>query len=182
MANGRNLISRSKRQPLSGAKTQSFYVDTSGIDGIADYLEKLDESVKEAIRPVAYAGARVIYERVKLNVAGMGIKTGNLRDSIYHAYMDKESKEGKRAMYRISWNVTKAPHGRLLEHGWVQRYAAYINNKGEWKTDKKRPLANPIQRPGYAFIRRAYAALPEAQAAMEKELKAQIQRISYYGA
>lgn len=182
MANGRNTVGRSQRKHLTGAKTQSFFVDASGINGIADMLDKMGDAVKEAIRPVAYAGAKVIYDRVKMNVAGIGKVTGNLDNSIYHAFMPEHSEEGKSAMYRISWNVNKAPHGRLLEYGWVQKYTSYINSKGEWKTDKNRPLAVPKQHPGYAFIRRSYAALPEAQSAMGEELNKRLQALYYSGA
>lgn len=184
MANGRNP--KPKRPHLTGAKTASFYVDASGIDGIAGYLEQLGETVQEAIRPVAYAGAKVIYDRVLMNVAGIGIKTGNLRSAVYHAYAKEASTPGKREMYRISWNVTKAPHGRLLEWGWVQRYAAYMGKNGKyagnWYTDKSKPLDTPIQHPGLAFIRRAHAALPEAQEAMRQELEKRLAALQKDGA
>lgn len=179
MANGRSGSRR--RTQYSGAKTQSFFVDASGIDGIADYLDALGDTVKEAIRPVAYAGARVIYDRVKLNVAGMGRVTGNLDRAIYHAFMPEHSVEGKTALYRVSWNVKKAPHGRLLEHGWVQKYKVYMRD-GKWYTNKNAPLETPKQHPGYGFIRRAHSALPEAQAAMLEELNKRLQALSYYGA
>ena len=181
MANGRNSTRR-KRLPLSGAKTQSFYVDTSGIDGIADYLDALGEGVKEAIRPIAFAGADVIYRQVQMNVAGMGRVSGNLASAIYRAHMPEHSTPGKREMYRISWNVKKAPHGRLLEHGWLQKYKRYVGSDGNWYTRKDAPLKTPKQHPGYGFILRAHAALPEAQAAMLKELNARLQALSYYGA
>lgn len=182
MANGRNSTRRSQRKQLTGPKTQSFYVDASGIDGIAGYLDALGEAVKEAIRPVAQAGAQVIYDRVKLNVAGMGRVSGNLDRAIYQAFMGESSEEGKSAMYRVSWNVTKAPHGRLLEHGWLQKYKRYVGRDGNWYTRKDEPLETPKQHPGYGFILRARAALPEAQAAMLKELNTRLQALSYYGA
>ena len=182
MANGRNITRRSQRKQLTGSKTQSFYVDASGIDGIAEQLDRMGEAVRDAIRPAAQAGAQVIYNRVKMNVAGIGKVSGNLDQAIYQAYMKESSQEGKSALYRISWNVVKAPHGRLLEHGWVQKYARYINKKGEWKTNKNKPLATPKQHPGYAFVGRAYAALPEAQAAMVEELNKRIQGIRQGGA
>lgn len=180
MANGRNSTRR-KRLPLTGAKTQSFFVDASGIDGIADYLDSLGDTVKEAIRPVAYAGAKVIYDRVKLNVAGMGRVSGNLDKAIYHAHMPEHSTPGKREMYRISWNVITAPHGRLLEHGYMQRHKRYVGSDGNWYTRKDAPLKTPKQRTGYGFIRRAHAALPEAQAAMVEELKRQLDMSGKFG-
>lgn len=169
MANGRNSTRR-RNQPLTGPKSVAFFADASGIDGIADYLDKLGEGVKEAIRPVAQAGAQVFYDRVKLNVASMGRVTGNLDSAIYQKYMSEHSTEGKSALYRVSWNVKKAPHGRLLEWGWTQQYKRYIGSDGNWYTRKDAKLESIVQHPGYAFIRRAHAALPEAQLAMENEL------------
>jgi hypothetical protein len=181
MANGRSGSQR-KRLPLTGAKAQSFYIDAAGVaGGISDYLDALGDAVKEAIRPAAYAGAKVIYDRVKMNVAGMGRVTGNLDSAIYHAHMPEHSTPGKREMYRVSWNVIKAPHGRLLEHGWVQKYKVYMRD-GKWFTNKNAPLETPKQHPGYGFILRAHAALPEAQAAMLEELNKRLQALSYYGA
>lgn len=181
MANGRN-VTRRRRPQLTGPKARSFFVDASGIDGIADYLDQLDDAVGEAIRPVAYAGVRVLYDRIKLNVAGMGKVTGNLDRSIYHAHMPEHSTPGKRELYRTSWNVTKAPHGRLLEWGWTQKYKSYIGKDGKWYSNKNAPLPQPIQRPGYAFMRRAAAAIPEAQQAMADELRKRVEALRYYGA
>ena len=182
MANGRNSTRRSSRKHLTGPKTQSFFVDASGIDGIADMLDQLGDTVREAIRPVAYAGAKVFYNRVLENVAGMGIHTGNLLDAIYHAHMPEHSTPGKREIYRVSWNVIKAPHGRLLEHGYMQRYARYIGKDGNWYTDKKKPLNTPKQVPGKFFVARARAAAPEAMAAMQKELAGRLEALHYGGA
>lgn len=181
MANGRNGSRRSRPQ-LTGPSSVSFYADTSGIDGIAGYLDQMGDAVKDAIRPMAQAGAQVFYDRVKLNVASIGRKSGNLDRAIYQAYMPESSEDGKRAMYRISWNVTKAPHGRLLEWGWVQKWKSYMGNDGNWYTRKDAPLESPVQHPGVAFVRRAHAALPEAHAAMKSELFKRLESLNYYGA
>ncbi|MGB3069824.1 MAG: HK97 gp10 family phage protein [Ottowia sp.] len=156
-------------------------MDTSGIDGFGDYLDQLGDTVKEAIRPVAQAGAQVLYERVKLHVAGIGKVTGNLDRAIYQAYMKEVSVDGSLAMYRISWNVNKAPHGRLLEWGWLQTHKAYLKD-GKWYTNKDAPLPTPIQRPGFAFIRRAESARGEALEAMKRELEKRVESLHYYGA
>ena len=96
--------------------------------------------------------------------------------------MPEVSEDGKRALYRISWNVTKAPHGRLLEHGWIQRYKVYMGKNGQWYTLKKSPLQTPIQHPGKAFIRRAGAAEGEAIDAMKAELQKRLDGLYYGGA
>ena len=120
----------------------------------------------------------IVYEAFE----AMGAKTGNLQSAIYQAYMKESSQEGKSALYRISWNVTKAPHGRLLEHGWIQRYKVYMGKNGKWYTLKKSPLPEPIQHPGKAFIRRAGAAEGEAIDAMKAELQKRLDGLYYGGA
>ena len=182
MANGRNSTRRSSRKHLTGPKTDAFFVDASGIDGIADMLDQMGEAVRDAIRPVAQAGAQVFYDRVKANVAAMGRVTGNLNNAIYQKYVPEYSEDGKKAIYRVSWNVIKAPHGRLLEHGYMQRYARYVGKDGNWYTDKKKPLKTPKQVPGKFFVARARAAAPEAMAAMQKELASRLEALYYGGA
>lgn len=181
MANGRGG-SRRRGQPLTGPSSVAFFCDASEIDGIAALMDQMGEAVRDAIRPVAQAGAQVLYDRVKLNVAGLGTKTGNLQSAIYQAYMKESSQEGKSALYRVSWNVTKAPHGRLLEHGWIQRYKVYMGRNGQWYTLKKAPLQTPVQHPGRAFIRRAAAAEGEAIDAMKVELQKRLDGLYYGGA
>lgn len=173
---------RRRRAPLTGPSSVSFYADASGVAGIADYLDRMGDTVENAIRPMAQAGAQVFYDRVKLNVAGIGKVSGNLDRAIYQAYMPESSEDGKRALYRVSWNYIKAPHGRLLEWGWVQRWKSYVGRDGNWYTRKEAPLETPVQHPGRAFIRRAQAALPEAQEAMKSELFKRLESLNYYGA
>lgn len=88
--------------------------DDSAITRTLDSLS--DAAEQDLIRPAAQAAAQVFYEQVKRNVAGLGRVTGKLSDSIYQAYRDKESGHGK-AVYHVSWNFTKAPHGHLVEYG-----------------------------------------------------------------
>lgn len=127
-------------------------------------MEQLAERADKAARPAAQAGAQVLYERVKVNVASLGRKTGNLDSSIYQAYSADNSNESK-AVYHISWNATKAPHGHLVEWGYIKRWQSIMIN-GKWVTLKNRPLATPVQVPGKAFMRRAKDALPMAEEAM----------------
>lgn len=127
-------------------------------------MEQLAERADKAVRPAAQAGAQVLYERVKVNVASLGRKTGNLDSSIYQAYSADNSNESN-AVYHISWNATKAPHGHLVEWGYIKRWQSIMIN-GKWVTLKNRPLATPVQVPGKAFMRRAKDALPMAEEAM----------------
>ena len=127
-------------------------------------MEQFADRAEKAARPAAQAGAQVLYERVKANVAALGRKTGNLDSSIYQAYSANNSGEGK-ATYHISWNASKAPHGHLVEWGYIKRWQSIMIN-GKWVTLKNRPLATPVQVPGKAFVRRAKDAMPQAQEAM----------------
>lgn len=127
-------------------------------------MEALAERAEKAARPAAQAGAQVIYERVKANVAALGRKTGNLDSAIYQAFSANNSGEGK-ATYHVSWNATKAPHGHLVEWGYIKRWQSIMIN-GKWVTLKNRPLAAPVQVPGKAFMRRAKDAIPMAEEAM----------------
>jgi hypothetical protein len=127
-------------------------------------MEQLAERADKAARPATQAGAQVLYERVKVNVASLGRKTGNLDSSIYQAYSADNSNESK-AVYHISWNATKAPHGHLVEWGYIKRWQSIMIN-GKWVTLKNRPLATPVQVPGKAFMRRAKDAFPMAEEAM----------------
>ena len=139
----------------------SLSIDMSAFES---EMEQLADRAEKAARPAAQAGAQVIYERVKVNVAALGRKTGNLNSSIYQAYSANNSGEGK-ATYHISWNATKAPHGHLVEWGYIKRWQSIMIN-GKWVTLKNRPLATPVQVPGKAFMRRAKDAIPMAEEAM----------------
>ena len=90
-----------------------------------DFTTALDRLAKEAAEAIIYSGAaqaaRVIYAEVKLNTTGTrpktpGIVTGNLTESIYWA-KDTNASTQTRAVYSISWNKSKAPHGHWLEFG-----------------------------------------------------------------
>ena len=85
-------------------------------------MEQLADRAERAARPAAQAGAQVIYERVKANVAALGRKTGNLDSAIYQAYSANNSNESK-AVYHVSWNKKKAFYGQFIEYGTVKMAA-----------------------------------------------------------
>lgn len=103
------------------------------LTGLKQMLGTIASDIDEATRPAAQAAAQVFYDEVKKNVRNIGKKTGNLERSIYQVYSKSESTP-KKAVYHISWNARTAPHGGLVEYGHIQRYMAYVNPKGEWKT------------------------------------------------
>ncbi|RZI62441.1 MAG: HK97 gp10 family phage protein [Rubrivivax sp.] len=159
------------------------------ISGALAFLDEGAELMVDAARPAAQAGAQVLYDAVKRNVSALGRKTGKLEGSIYQKFSDELSRGGRR-VYRISWNAKKAPHGHLVEFGFLQSYVMYQGNDGRvrplvrpgmeglprpgrWATRAEKdayyvPLpGGPKQRPGKAFVRSAASQFPKAQAAME---------------
>lgn len=185
----------------SGTNTFSMHFD-AGVFG--DFLDQLGEDAEAAIRPMTQAGAQVLYERVKLNVKALGRETGSLERSIYQAFSPENSQEGQRAQYHVSWNAAKAPHGHLVEYGYMQRYRYYQDNQGNVRPmvrpgmDGKSPprrrasqaekdayyvtLPTPKQVPGKAFVRSAASALPQALKAAEAELWRRLfEKGAFYG-
>lgn len=174
---------------LSGAGTFSIDFDD---DGLQQFLDALGNDAAAAIRPAAQAATQVIYDRVKLNVKALGRVTGNLDSSIYQAFSPENSSDGNRAQYNVSWNHRKAPHGHLVEYGYVQRYRYYQDNQGRVRPmvrpgmEGSRPpgrrasqaakdayyvtLTTPVMVPGKAFVRSASSALPAAYLAAEEKL------------
>lgn len=141
--------------------------DLSGLDATIDQLQG---EVEAAARPASQAAAEVLYQAVMRNVEAMGQKTGNLRRSIYQVF-DKAESTPDKAIYKVSWRtkgssgLSRAPHGNLLEFGYLQRYKVYLGRNGHWYTRKDEPLPSPRQMPAYAFVRRAQSAFPAAQEA-----------------
>lgn len=176
---------------MAGVGANTFTIDFDDA-GLNDLLDQLGDDAAKALRPAAQAAAQVLYDRVKLNVSALGKVTGNLNSSIYQAFSPENSEDGRRARYNVSWNAKKAPHGHLVEYGYMQRYRYYQDNQGEIRPmvrpgmeGKPRPsrraslaqkaayyvtLDTPKQIPGKAFVRSAASAMPEAYKAAEDEL------------
>lgn len=161
------------------------------LSGLNTLLDQLGDRAEAAARPASQAGAQVLYDEVKANVAKIGRKTGNLANSIYQVYSERKSEPG-RAVYEISWNATKAPHGHLIEWGYLQRYQYYQDASGKVRPmvrpeaqGKPRPsrrapqsvkdayyvtLPTPKQVAARPFIRPAAAKFDKAMAAAKAEL------------
>lgn len=160
-------------------------------------LDALEAASLEAVRPAAQAGAQVFYDQVKANVARLRRVTGNLSSAIYQAYM-AEASSPSHASYRISWNKTKAPHGHLVEFGYLQRYEIARDERGRMfpmvrpemrgkpKPKRRAPQSvkdayyvprkgGPRQIPGKAFIRSAASKAPQARQAMADRFFAELQ-------
>lgn len=169
----------------------TFKFDLAPVRALAaEYGQRADD----AARPAAQAAAEVFYQEVRKNVSMLGRRTGALYGAIYQAYSANNSGAGH-ATYHISWNARKAPHGHLVEFGYLQRYAYYQDEQGRVRP-KVRPemqgrprppsggrnraaldayyvtLPTPRQVPAKSFVRRAESAAPRAvQAARAVLLK-----------
>lgn len=170
--------------------------------GLTTQIDKLREVVQGAVRPAAQAGAQVYYDEMKLR-AGAIKNSGTLAASIFQKYVKENSLDGYNATYHISWNKGKgkatptAFHGQLIEYGWIQRYASYLDKQGNWHTavrpDKQgspKPKGRasqaakdayyvlrkaPIQHAPRSFLRATYDAKnAEALAAAEQEMQDRI--------
>lgn len=160
-------------------------VDLSAFDRTIDEIE---EAVEAGARVAAQAGAQVIYGAVQRNVATIRKHSGNLASAIYQAFSEDNSSPGK-ATYHVSWNARKAPHGHLLEFGYLQRYAYYQDDQGNIRPqvrpgmqDQPKPktraakdayyvtLPSPRQVGARPFIRPALAQAGEAQRAAQDAL------------
>lgn len=138
-------------------------------------LDNLGDKAVDAVRPAAYAGAKVLYDELKVRVPvsaesheykGKTYTPGTLKAAVYHKFSPEES-TATRKTYKISYNARKAIHAHLVEYGYWQRYKV-VKTKVGWRVlkDKKgRPimLAKPKFIPPKPFIRPAYLA-KEAQA------------------
>lgn len=194
MARTRTTTNRGR--VLKGQGSFSIGADTAGLEG---FLDALGEAAEEAVRPAAQAGIQVLYDQIKVNVVSLGRLTGNLESSIYQYYSDEKSKQGQSAVYHASWNHKKAPHGQLLEFGWLQRYRYYQDNLGRVRPmvrpgmeGKPRPkrrasqaekdayyvtLPSPRWMPGHWFVSRAADSMERAYQAAQAQLLQRIDQV-----
>lgn len=140
---------------------------TADMSALNAAMDRYSEQVQGSVRPVAQAGAQVLYDEVKRNVASIGKKTGNLANSIYQVFSKDNSGPGL-ATYHVSWNAHKgkAPHGHLVEFGHIQRYAAYLGKDGQWYTavrPEMRGKPRPSRRASQAAKDAYYVLLPQAK-------------------
>lgn len=160
-------------------------------------LDNLAAEAMSAARPAAQAGAQVLYEAVKANVSRIRKVSGNLDRAIFQKFIENEARAGL-ASYRISWSRKKAPHGWMLEFGFMQRYELARDARGrvfpmvrpEMK-GKPKPKGRasqavkdayyvprkggPKQIPGKAFIRSAASRMPQARQAMADRFFSELQ-------
>lgn len=139
-------------------------------------FDELAKDIAEAARPAAQAGAQVIYDEVKRNVAKLKRHTGNLDRSIYQAYSEDKS-HGNYHEYHVSWNGRKAPHGHLVEYGHLMRYKVTLDKQtGKFVTLRDQPLNPPKLVAARPFLRPAVVAIPRAERAMEQAVIRHLER------
>jgi hypothetical protein len=160
-----------RRAKYSGRNSITLKVDMTSVNQL---LHELKGDIEKAVRPAAQAAAQVMYRIVLGNVDALGRKTGNLRASIYQVFSEDKSKATpggySRAVYHVSWNAKKAPHGHLVEYGHLQKYQVYLGKDGNWYTNKKAPLATPKQVAAHSFVRLAFQRQNEAAEAARAKL------------
>ena len=137
----------------------SLKLNTRELDNLC---AELVADLEAPVRPAAQAMTQVLYDRVIANVGRLRRKTGNLAASIYQAYSEGNSGPG-RAVYHISWNAKKAPHGHLVEFGHLQRYEITFDPQTKrFTTHKDRPLPTPKHIAAQPFVRPAMAVAEQA--------------------
>jgi len=132
-------------------------------------LDEIEQRSGECVRPAAQAGASVLYSEAKFRAPvsegahyfyGTHQKylfpAGTLRDSIYHAYSEDNSKAGRSATYHIAWNHSKAPYGFMVEFG-TSRAPAHPFLRPAY--DATRDLALTVARDKYLSLMEE--AIPE---------------------
>lgn len=139
--------------------------DFSGWD--AAFAKLLGPTREALARRMGVSGGQVLRDAAKgfaptgveeeqaIRQFGGSLNPGALEDAIYLAYNEKLSTSSK-FTYSISWNHIKAPHGHLVEFGYLMQYTVIFSKEKGWQTYKDKPLATPKWVPGTPFLSRAY--------------------------
>jgi hypothetical protein len=161
---------------MAAVSTISVSFNLPAIQKQTDYLRHVIES---SVVAATQAGAQVFYDEVKGRAAAIA-NTGKLAQSIYQ-YRSKDEQRPGHAQYKISWRkggkkkdasaaenaamagLPIAPHGVLVEYGYIQRYASYIGSDGQWHT-----AVRPEKRGTPAPKRRASQAEKDAYYVLRK--------------
>lgn len=116
-------------------------------------FDGIEEKLKAAIRPAAFAGSDVFYKEVRHRALAIG-GSKRLQDSIYQKFVvdSKGGVLGESATYHISWRKGREkssdtaakgaslPYttiGFWIEFGRWQRYMVRTDKNGEWYTVKR---------------------------------------------
>lgn len=128
-------------------------------------IDGLEDKIKAAIRPAAFAGSDVFYKEVRTRALTIG-GSKRLQDSVYQKFVADSAKgaSGESATYHISWRKQRAktnikgaksedaglPYSTIgfwVEFGRWQRYMVRTDKNGEWYT-VARPEMKGKPKPG----------------------------------
>jgi hypothetical protein len=127
-------------------QSRGVRIQVKNLEAINAALDFYVDRAQEAVRPSAYAMAKVLYNETRNNVDRIvgqslyGEPRGVLKDSIYHVFSKDNSTTdngGMRAVYHVSWNhaKNKAPHGHLVEFGhWMPYLTRLSRRTGQYYT------------------------------------------------
>jgi hypothetical protein len=102
---------------------------------------------------------------------------GTLVRAIYLAFNEKLSNTYQ-FTYSISWNRKIAPYGHLVEFGYKQIYAVFMDRTGEFHTNKRIRLKKPRRIPATPFLGTAYDShLMTARMAMLERGRQELPRL-----
>ena len=155
---------------------------------LADSIAQFKADVTDkALRSGIYAGARLLYDELKLRTP-VG-PTGTLNAAVYHWHDDKRSVNGKQ-IYRIGVNKGKAPHWFNVEYGhWQTNYlvpleqvphperytkAIVTGQDGKQYLATRRRLPAPRWVPAHPYLRPTADHMPQAIAAAKARLAERI--------
>ena len=182
-------MARSRRNiTIIRSKEVTITIDDTLTKKLQDLKEFFDES---AARGIALAGAKVISQQArenasefiyrgppKLRYSGPGqisgkVVPGEFRDSIYHAFKDRESVKDGKQTYAVSWNTATTGFGHLLEHGHR------VRNRKKLADGSEAPFFSKGKAPvkGKKIVTRAIEAKDAAFAAMKKRA---YEKIDYF--
>ena len=136
------------------------HADFSGLyAGIDQLTDRLRTSVA---RTMAVAAGAVLRDEAKARAPegteeGGSITPGLLKSAIYLAYKPTRSVNGQQ-VYSVSWNHKKAPHGHMVEFGYLQTVITYKADDGEWYSNPDHRLVTPRFVPPHPFLQPAYDA------------------------
>lgn len=124
-------------------------IRVKNLDAVFAGLDNLAADVQRATRPASGAAAKVLYDEVHKNAERFGegypdTGKGLLKSAIYRVWA-KDQSNAQRAVYRVSWNHTKAPHGHLVEYGHWQPYLVRRGPGGRFYTVVKPELRREYQ-------------------------------------
>jgi len=136
-------------QGLDALGAAAHNVKRSGGNAMAEVFQE-----EAKVRAPVYKGERKF---IKTRTGGYWIRPGQLRDAIYRVYA-KGASDDTTAVYEVSWNHGKAPHGYWMENG------------------NSRHAAHPFVRPAFEAMK--YPAISAGQQRLQVRFSEELMRIA----